>query len=358
MKTKTFFLSIMVLVLFSHVSCKKETLTMSSTDLWFPLEGDTITLTVNADCDWTVSVDVDWFTVSPMTSQEASDGILTVIVSPCTTTDYRTGTFTVVSGRGQVQPTVTVYQKDETITLSKYELWFPKEANTKTLEVTANCKWTVIIDDDADWYTVSPMSGEPVNQGTLSVTVQPYDGDGYRSSSFTLASEHGFCSAKVYLSQNKLEFEEIINLVFGVSKVEHWNTDFFGQMIEDSYKHKEYDPFDTTKGYLMYFFDDGYGVQRDRHKDSVVYYGFTYAYDVANRILHIEFETTSDTLVESYDASMLTASEALFRFFHEYKLNWWERIDMRKIGTITPEERAVLRRVPLRPKKHSTMFEF
>lgn len=357
MKTKNLILTFMAVILLSFVSCKKERINLSSSDLWFPLEGDTAFIIINADCNWTVSVDADWFTVSPMTSKEAND-TLTVIVKPCTTTDFRTSSFTVMSEHGHIRPEVTVSQKKESISLSKYELWFPKESDTKTLEITTNCAWTVSIDDGADWYTVSPMSGEPTHQGSLTVTVQPYDGDEYRSSSFTLTSEHGFYTAKVYLSQNQLEFDEIINMVFGVSHAEHWNTDYFGQMIEDSYKHKEYDPFDTTKGYLMYFLEDGQGVQRDHHKDSVVYYAFTYSYNAHSRNLHIEFETVADTLIESYDASVLTASEELFRFCHEYKPNWWERADMRKIGTVTPGEKSLLTRAVTKRKGQNGIFQF
>ncbi|MBQ8957601.1 MAG: BACON domain-containing protein [Bacteroidales bacterium] len=358
MKTKNLFIIAMaVLGLFG---CRKDNLVLSSCDLWFPIEGDTTTITIEANCNWTISIDgdVDWLTVTPMSSLEASDGLITVVAQPCLATDFRTASFTVISEHGHFHPTVTVTQKKEAITLSKYEFWFPTEASTKSIEINANCKWTLNIDDGADWYSVSPTSGEPVNQGSLSMTVQPYEGDGYRSSLFTLTSEHGFEVVTVYLSQNKLEFEEIFNLVFGVSKVEYWNTDYFGQMIEDSYRHREYNPYDTTTGYMMYFFDDGTGIQRDHHEDSVVYYLFSYDYNAANRTIRIEFETVSDTLVENYSASVLTASEELFRFVHEYKPNSWERADMRKVGTINPGEKSLLKRIAKRRKSSEGIFIF
>ena len=185
--------------------------------------------------------------------------------------------------------------------------------------------------------------GQPGLLGGLAISVQHYEGSDYRSSSFTITSEHGFTTAKVFLSQNKLEFDEIFNMVFGVSKLERWNTDYFGQMIEDSYKHWEFNPYDTTTGYMMYFFEDGHGVQRDHHNDSVVYYTFTYDYNAANRSLYIEFDLVSDSL-ENYSVNVLTASEELFRFHHEYKPNFWERADMRKVGTITPGEKSLLMR--------------
>ena len=358
MKTRNLILAIIALAMLGLASCKKETITLSSCDVWFPTEADTAFIDINADCDWSLSIDdnADWYSVAPTNSDSDNIGQLVVIAQPMENQEIRNSSFTILSKKGKTSVKVNVTQQKETITLSDYELWFPKEAGSKSIEIKANCKWTVGIDDGADWYTVAPMSGEPTNQGSIVVTTQAFDGNDFRSSSFTITSEHGRAVAKVYLSQNKLEFDEIINLVFGVSKIEHWNTDFFGQMIEDSYKHKEYDPFDTTKGYMMYFFEDGHGVQRDHHKDTVVYYAFTYDYNPSIQNLHIEFETVYDTLMESYDASVLTASEALFRFMHEYKPNWWERADMRKIGTITPDEKSSMMRAATKRKGKEGIF--
>ena len=243
MKTKNFILAIIALAMLGLTGCKKETITLSAYDLLVSEASDTKTLDITANCDWMLSIDdnADWFTVSPTTSANDNQGQLTIVVQPMEEQDYRNSSFTIVSAKGKASVTVKVTQKKEVIELSKYELWFPKEAETKTIEVTSNCKWTVTVDDNADWYTVSPMSGE--NGGSTAISVQPSEGSDYRSSSFTLSSEHGFTTAKVFLSQNKLEFDEIFNMVFGVSKLERWNTDYFGQMIEDSYKHLEFNPY-------------------------------------------------------------------------------------------------------------------
>ena len=357
MKTHTLFFTLIVSVALMLVGCKKENITLSSYELWLPIEGDTVTIGITADCDWTLSIDdnADWYTISPRTSADDNQGLLTVMAQPMENQEYRKSSFTVVSGRGKTSVKVNVTQLKETIELSKYELWFPKEAETKTIAVAANCKWTVSIDDNADWYTVSPMLGE--QGGELAISVQPYEGEDYRSSSFTLTSEHGLKTARVYLSQNKLEFDEIFNMVFGVSEIEHWNTDYFGQMIEDSYRHYEFNPYDTAQGYMMYFFEDGTGVQRDHHNEVAVYYAFNYVYDAENRNLHIDFETVTDSL-ESYDVSVLTASEELFRFFHEYKPNWWERADMRKVGIIDPDAKAVLKHKAIKRKEGGPIFQF
>lgn len=241
------------------------------------------------------------------------------------------------------------------ISLSSQDLWFGLDAGEQTLNITANCKWTVTKNDDAEWYTFSTTSGK--NDGTLTITVDALEDADFRGSSFVISSPGGHVSRTVFISQNKLDFEGLVNKVFGVMSVEHWNTDYYGQIIEDTYKHKEFNPYDTTMGYQMYFLENGIGVQRDRHGDGAVYYAFTYEYNPVEQILHIEFETVSGS-PESYDPQVLTASDSLYRFIHEYKPDWWERADMRKIGKINPSEKAIIRNVATKRKGDEPVFQF
>jgi hypothetical protein len=107
----------------------------------------------------------------------------------------------------------------------------------------------------------------------------------------------------------------------------------------------------------MYFFEDGQGIQRDHHNDTAVYYAFTYNYNPVEQILHIEFETVTDA-PESYDPQVLTASDSLYRFMHEYKPNWWERADMRKVGELDPDAKAFLKQAATKRKERGPIFQF
>ena len=107
----------------------------------------------------------------------------------------------------------------------------------------------------------------------------------------------------------------------------------------------------------MYFLENGTGVQMDHHKDTAVYSLFQYEYNPINQILHIEFETVNDA-PEDYDPQVLTASDSLFRFIHEYKDHWWERADMRKIGTVIPQERDFIKSVATKRKGDEPIFQF
>lgn len=244
--------------------------------------------------------------------------------------------------------------KDYSVTVSSQDLRFGLASESQTFVVNANCKWSITQNDDADWYTISPMSGK-ANDSIVTVTVNDYSHGDYRSSSFVVASSGGHIRRTVFVSQNKMDFYGIVNKVYGVMSREKWNTDYYGQIIEDEYKRWDYNPYDTTRGYLMYFFEDGVGLQRDHHTDTVAWWPFRYTFVPDSLILHIDFETV-DGAPESYAPNVLTASDSLYRFIHEYKPHWWERVDMRKVGTIHPEEAISLRRKATKRRGGESVF--
>ena len=232
------------------------------------------------------------------------------------------------------------YNKKEEITLLVDNLWFPEEACVQELKITANCGWSISIDDGADWYSIDPMSGK--KDEVLKIKVNALGEVEQRSSSFTITSAKGNVQLQVRVSQNTdepTELRSITDMVFGVANVAHWYVDFYGEVIEETYRRKEFEnPYDTTSGYVMYFFQDSIGIQRDNvNGDSTTYYYFKYAFDPDTRILHLEFETVSDTS-EVYNAPVLIATEDVFRFQHEYMPMRWEISDMRKIGTLHPNQ--------------------
>ena len=252
---------------------------------------------------------------------------------------------------------LTGCRKKETIQVSHDTLWFSTEASSQTIDITTDCAWSIEKNGDAQWFTVSPMSGEKAPNGTtLTISVQEFDGQDYRSASFTIKSARGRANVTVNLSQNVVEFTSIINTVYGVKKVEQWNTDFFGNVIADSYKEVSFNPHDTTTGFTMYFAEGGVGVQVDRYHDSTVYYSFHYNYDNVTRNLHIEFELVDSTQSEIYNASVLTATEGLFRFQHEYKPSFWERAEMTKIGNIDPQSKGIIDRAIAKRKESGPIF--
>lgn len=248
--------------------------------------------------------------------------------------------------------------KKEEITLQVNHLWFPEEACVQELKITADCKWSISMDDDADWFTVNPMIGR--NDKVLNVMVKALGEEEQRTSSFTITSATGKVQLQVRVSQNTdepAELDSITNLVFGVATFAHWNVDYFGEVIEESYKRYEFNPYDTTVGYIMYFLEDSVGIQQDNHGDSTVYYQFKYDYNPTTRIIYFDFVTVSDT-TEEYNAPVLVATEELFRFQHEYKSKRWELADMKKIGVIVPEEKTRIMQATKKRKPKGGVFQF
>lgn len=248
--------------------------------------------------------------------------------------------------------------KTEEMTVQVDNLWFPEEACVQELKITANCRWSISIDDDADWYSIDPMSGR--KEEVVKVTVKALGEVEQRSSSFTITTAKGQIQLQVRVSQNTdepAELESITNRIFGVSTFAHWNVDYFGEVISESYKRYEYDPYDTASGYQMYFLEDSVGVQKDNHSDSTVYYLFKYFYDPHARIIHFDFEVEGDT-TEIYDAPVLVATEELFRFQHEYKPMRWEIADMKKIGKIVPHEKTRIMKATKKRKPTGGVFQF
>jgi len=250
----------------------------------------------------------------------------------------------------------TSCEPDYSIIVSSQDLRFGLGAESQTFIVKANCKWTITKNDNADWYTISPMSGR-AKDSIVTVTVNDYSEGDFRGSWFTVSSPGGHVYRRVLVSQNKHDVYSMVNKVYGLTYLEHWNTDYYGQIIEDGYEEYEYDPYDTTRGQRMYFFENGQGIQRRVRAsvDTVIYYAFEYEYDSDSNIFHIVFHLEDGSL-EPYDAEVLCASDSLYRVFHEYMPHWFERADMRRVGTILPGEKAILQQKLAKRKKGEPIF--
>lgn len=243
--------------------------------------------------------------------------------------------------------------KRDSILVSTQDLWFGLDEGTLELVITSNCQWNIFKNEEADWYTISKTEGK--KDDTIYISVEALTDADFRGASFFITSPGGHVHRTIFVSQNKLDFDGMLNKVFGVTVLEHWITDFFDQIIEDEYHLWEYDPYDTTRGYLMYFLENGKGYQRDHHTDTVAWWAFDYEYDVVNQILHINFETV-DGAPEDYSPNVLTASDSLYRFFHEYKSHYFERADMRKIGTYSGKDKAEMVKKAKKRKEPGPIF--
>lgn len=244
-------------------------------------------------------------------------------------------------------------RKKDNIWVSTQDLYFGLNSTTQILVVRANCGWTITQNDPVDWYTLSTTSGG-VNDSIVVVTVSDYFGGNHRHASFTITSARGQVRLTIVVSQNKLEAYSMVNKVYGVTERERWVTDFNNQIIEDEYRKYQYDPYDTTTGYLLFFQEDSVGIQRDHHTDTVAWWPFKYWLVPDSLVLHIIYETTLGP--EIYAPNVLVAKDSLFRFFHEYKPHYFEHVDMRRVGTIHPDDKSLMRQKMSRRKERGPLF--
>lgn len=246
--------------------------------------------------------------------------------------------------------------KKEKIEVSSDILYFSDDEDWQTVTVTSNCSWTIEKDDNIDWFTVSQGLNKVSTDALITVRVNEFEEEGTRESSFVIVSGKGDVRCVVKVVQQQPEFGSLINTVYGVRKEEQWNTDFYGDVIEDSYLSGFFDPYDMTTGFTMYFAEDGFGVQEDRYHTTHEYSTFHYNYNNVTRILHIEFDLVDTTQTEIYDERVLTATERMFRFEQEFEPHGWERTEMVKIGIIDSQTKNIIDRAVAKRKENGPLF--
>ncbi|HSL88649.1 MAG TPA: BACON domain-containing protein, partial [Ignavibacteriaceae bacterium] len=122
------------------------------------------TFDVTSNVTWMVSDDAEWLTVTPEFG--INNMTLTATYEANTTTSQRVGTITVTGGGITRTVTVTQAAVPFTLTVTPSNRDVPYTAGNTTFTVTSNTNWTV--SDDAEWLTISPVSG--TGDGTLTAT--------------------------------------------------------------------------------------------------------------------------------------------------------------------------------------------
>jgi hypothetical protein len=139
------------------------TLTVSTATLDFTASGETQSVTVTSNVNWTTGKDAEWITVTPELG--SNDGTISVAAVANTTTSERTGTVTVSGGGITHIIAVTQAADAATLTVSTATLDFTAFGEPQSVTVTSNVSWTT--GKDVEWITVTPESGS--NDGAISV---------------------------------------------------------------------------------------------------------------------------------------------------------------------------------------------
>lgn len=159
-------------------------------------EGQTETITITANCNWTISKDVDWLTVSPMSGSNTQS---VNISAPKNSTDQdRTAILTVSGGSAPTQR-LTVTQKKVVVQLAmsvdQTSLEFEKDGGSQNLVITSNTRWDISC---PSWCTLSTKSGS--GNATITISVGKNDKTELRSDQIIVNGE-GVNTIHVSVSQ-------------------------------------------------------------------------------------------------------------------------------------------------------------
>lgn len=170
-KMKCLLAAIVALVVM--VGCgKKVDVTLGTETLNFAAEGESVTVTLTSNGDWTVDTYPEWLIVNPTSGK--GDATLTLTASVNDSDETRSGEVNVTTKDHSASLTVTQEPREKGfITLSLTEIEVDAEGGSYEVSVTSNCDWT--ISNVVDWLHCEPSSGH--GNGIVTVNIDPIDSD-------------------------------------------------------------------------------------------------------------------------------------------------------------------------------------
>lgn len=137
-------------------------------------DGQTADITINANCSWSITKDVDWLTVSPMSGSNTQT--VTVSAMKNSTGADRMAVLTVQGGSLPARRVTITQKKTEenpvqySLSVNKNSLEFEKEGGNQSFIITSNTSWTITC---PEWCSLSVTSGS--GNATITVTATKND---------------------------------------------------------------------------------------------------------------------------------------------------------------------------------------
>lgn len=202
------------------------------------------------------------------------------------------------------------------IDLSKQSMVFSPRGGTDLFTITADCDWTIEVDNGGDWITLSQTSGS--KDANVSVKVGKYTGMLDRNTSLTVVSANGKVKKTLLVTQTKYDIKDIVGKAWFLRYYERWDTNYYYELIEDTYQSWTYYSEEGYENWFLFFTDDKTGYQMHTKQGDTVYYSYDYRYYPDGDSLYINFET-SDGSVEDYHCLIYQVDDEMFVFSNE----WW-----------------------------------
>lgn len=225
---------------------------------------------------------------------------------------------------------ITSCRPKQHVYLSKKNVIFAPVGGVRTVKVYADCKWTAELVTGGNWCNVEPMEGDL--DGTLTIRVGEYNETEDRNAIIRIISENGKIKKDITVTQRRITMEDIINKVWFLHFYERWDTDYYGEFIEDSYRTWHYYAEPEYDNWFFYFLEDSTGYQWRAKNHDTVYYAFSYVYYPLEDSLYINYVTDSTDVVEDYLAIVEKLDDEEFIFQNEYKSHQFERLTMANVS--------------------------
>ena len=140
-------------------------LSLSPLTLSFIAAGETKSVTITSNAEWTATSDMSWLTISG-TTMDTGNGSISVVATEQTAAVDRTATITVTAGALTQMVSVSQIAAAAELSLSPLTLSFAAAGETKPVTIMSNVNWSAT--SNASWLTIS---GTAMGTGNGSISV-------------------------------------------------------------------------------------------------------------------------------------------------------------------------------------------
>lgn len=173
-----------------------EYLSLNTKDVNIDGAGESKTIAVSANCQWTVTSSENWLTVSPTSGNGSANVTLSAQTNSSVTTQ-RSATVTVSTSEG-LKRTVHVIQtkNSEQLAFNVDQLNFTAAGETKTLSIQSNTSWKLL--GAEDWFKLSVTEGS--GNSDITITAIPNNTEYTRQA--VLIAQGTSLTARITLKQD------------------------------------------------------------------------------------------------------------------------------------------------------------
>ena len=240
----------------------------------------------------------------------------------------------------------TSCKKKNYVEVSKEVITFTYAGGTDVFRIESDCDWTIERDNSQTWYSISKESGH--GNDTIVVNVDKnllsYDNTAW----LTISPTNRKRDKKVAIVQTKIAIIDIIRKIWFTRFYERWDTDYYNQVIVESYRDYTYYSNEGFENWFFYFLEDNTGYEIRTENGDTIYYPFDFIYYPDGDSLYINFMMIDTTIKEDYHTTIQELNSERLVITNEYRPHQFEKITA--YNATAPEE-SKRTELKINPKK-------